>query len=205
MQDVPGKIVEMLREKITWLELLPNSKLSIGDLAAETQVSRTPIKEALINLEANGWVYRKGKNFIVTPLTLQRFKEIAEVRSVIEIQSYLWALQRITDEEEKNLFIYKEKIKNISAKAPVKEIMKIDIEIHLFFFKMAKNRYIYNLLERSLYHALRFWLSMHLKPVGILEDMNEMIEAVEKRDEEELKRVSFKHVKNWADRIIGIA
>jgi DNA-binding GntR family transcriptional regulator len=204
MQAAPGKIVEMLSEKIIWLELQPNSKLSISELSTETGVSRTPIKEALTNLEANGWVQREEKKFIVAPLTLQLLKEIIEVRSVLEIQAYLWALRRITAKEEKKLSTYKEKIRSLNTESPIKEIMKLDIDIHLFFFKAAKNKYVYSLLERSIYHALRFWLSMHLKSEGLLEDMDEMIDAVEKRDEEKLKRASLSHIKNWADRIIGL-
>ncbi len=91
-QGKAKKTVELLRQKISWLELKSESLLNISELSEEFNVSRTPLKEALINLEANGWVQRQGSHFTVTPLCLQRMCEIAEGRSVIEIQAYLWAM-----------------------------------------------------------------------------------------------------------------
>ena len=45
---------------------------------------------------------------------------------------------------------------------------------------------------------------MTLEPVGILDDIVEMIEAVKSGDEDKLKEASFRHIRNWADGIIGI-
>ena len=203
IQDEPQKIIETLREKITWLELEPECIINISELAQKLGVSRTPIKEALINLEAKGWLKRQNSHFTVTPLSLERMREVAEVRSVIEIQAYIWAMQRITDDELKVLKKYKEKIICLNKKATKKEILQLDISLHVFFFKIAKNRYVYNLLERSIYHALRFWLSMNLEPTGILDDMLEMIDAFGDKDEIKLRKVSSQHIKNWADGILG--
>jgi GntR family transcriptional regulator, rspAB operon transcriptional repressor len=202
-KDILNIIIHELRNKITWLDIKPESYINISEIANLFNVSRTPIKEALINLEANGWVQRQGSHFIVTPLSLERLKEISEVRSVIEIKAYHWAMDRLTQEEKIILEQYKEKIENIEVKASKKEIISLDIDIHLFLFKVAKNRYVYNLLERSIYHALRFWMSKNLSPEGILDDMHEMLEAIQMKNENKLEEVSLRHIKNWANGIIA--
>lgn len=80
------KIYELLKEKIIWLDLMPESVLNLSDLARSFGVSRTPIKEVLILLQGEGWVLRQGSHFMVTPLSLDRIRGTAEIRSVMEIQ-----------------------------------------------------------------------------------------------------------------------
>lgn len=48
------KIFELLKEKIIWLELMPETTINLSELAESFEVSRTPIKEALILLQAQG-------------------------------------------------------------------------------------------------------------------------------------------------------
>ena len=48
----PEKIYELVKEKIIWMDLMPESILNLSELARSFGVSRTPIKEALIYLQA---------------------------------------------------------------------------------------------------------------------------------------------------------
>lgn len=48
------KIFELLKVKIIWLELMPETTINLSELAESFEVSRTPIKEALILLQAQG-------------------------------------------------------------------------------------------------------------------------------------------------------
>ena len=91
----PDKIYEVLKEKIIWLDLMPESYLNLSELAGSFGVSRTPIKEALILLQSEGWVMRHGSHFSVTPLSLSRIKENTEIRSVMEVQANIWAMERM--------------------------------------------------------------------------------------------------------------
>ena len=63
----PREIFKVMKEKIVWLDLKPESVINLTELAETFSVSRTPIKECLILLEAQGWVLRQESTFIVTP------------------------------------------------------------------------------------------------------------------------------------------
>ena len=54
----PGKIFDTLKEKIIWLEITPETILNLNDLCEEFRASRTPMKEALIVLQAEGLLMR---------------------------------------------------------------------------------------------------------------------------------------------------
>lgn len=66
----------------------------------------------------------------------------------------------MTDDEAQILDEYKEEIEEIDANATKKEELQLEVKLHLFLFRAAKNRYVFYLLESLLYQALRFWLSM---------------------------------------------
>ena len=98
-----NKVFKVLRQKIVDLDLMPESVLNLSELAEMFNVSRTPIKEALIFLQAEGLVIRHGSHFMVTPLSLDRIREITEIRSVLEVQAHIWAMNRITKSELEEL------------------------------------------------------------------------------------------------------
>ncbi len=156
----PKEIYTALRSKIIHLELAPESVLNLSDLAREFNVSRTPIKEVLLSLQAEEWIMRQGSHFIVTPLSLERIREITEIRLILEVQANLWAMERITPFELDALRKLKEQISIFDEKSSNQRIVDFDFTIHHAIFKAAKNTQLAKLLERLLSHYLRFWLSI---------------------------------------------
>jgi DNA-binding GntR family transcriptional regulator len=87
-------VYESLREMIVWLDLPPGERLVENDLAARFGVSKTPIREALAVLHADGLVdtipYRgttvrwltvaemQEQNFLVDALEIPAFRIVAE-------------------------------------------------------------------------------------------------------------------------------
>ena len=76
----PIAIYEDLKEKIIWLDLEPGSTLNLVELAESYGVSRNPIMIALTRLNVDEWVIRQGVHFVVSPLTVDRMREITEIR-----------------------------------------------------------------------------------------------------------------------------
>ena len=155
----PEKVFQMLKEKIMWLEMMPESVLNISELARAFDVSRTPVKEAMLLLQTEGWVLRQGSHFMVTPLSLDRIREIMEIRSVLEVQANIWAMYRITDEELENLNKLEEQILEINHFPSKKNVAEIDLKFHRILFAATKNNQLAQHLDRLLCHFLRFWLS----------------------------------------------
>ncbi len=59
--------------------------LAEGDIAAETGVSRTPVREALLRLEAEGMVRLMPKRgALVLPVTAQEWRDLVATRLVVE-------------------------------------------------------------------------------------------------------------------------
>jgi DNA-binding GntR family transcriptional regulator len=201
----PSEIYNRLREQIIHLELAPESVLNLSDLAKMFNVSRTPIKEVLISLQAEEWIMRHGSHFIITPLSLERIREITEIRMVLEVQANLWAMERITPGELKNLFQLKHKISSFDDSSTNREVVDFDFTIHHAIFQAAKNAQLAKLLERLLSHYLRFWLSIprqidcHL----FFKEAIDLIDAIHAKDKHLIKERTTTHIRNSVAQIMG--
>ena len=201
----PGEIYKLLREKIIWLDLIPESYLNLSELAESFGVSRTPIKEVLILLQAEGWVLRNGSHFMVTPLSLGRIKEITEIRNIMEVQANIWAMDRINSEELASLDELKKEILEIGDVPSNRQLVEMDVKFHRTLFQATKNSQLAQMLERLLIHYLRFWLSIprEIEPRSFFAETLEIIQAVEAKDGVRLRATSAAHIKNSVDEIMG--
>lgn len=88
------RVYQTLKSAILSLELKPREHLIIGDLAAHYQISRTPVREALIMLEREGWVKNDGRRgAMVTVPSAEAIMHTIEIQAVLE--SYI--AQRATE------------------------------------------------------------------------------------------------------------
>lgn len=94
----PDRIVAALREAIVTGEVLPGTRLAEAQLARQLHASRTPVREALAQLEREGLVTIVARaGAYVRTVTMNDIDEIYEVRAAIEIYATRLVAQRLTD------------------------------------------------------------------------------------------------------------
>jgi DNA-binding GntR family transcriptional regulator len=202
----PSEIYSDLKDKIIWLDLEPGHTLNLVDLAQSYGVSRNPVTIAVTRLVSEEWVERKGPQYVVSPLTLTRMREITEIRSVLETQANLWAMQRIAPGEIGQLQELAAEVRNLDESTSNKEMVKLDVKFHSILFSATRNNQLATMLERMLCHYLRFWLSFpqSINRASFFDQALEMIHAIEAKDEARLVAASMKHIKISLDEIMGI-
>ena len=200
----PENVFQALKEKIIWLELVPESVLNLSELAKAFKVSRTPIKEALILLQAEEWVLRQGPYFIVTPLSLERIRGITEIRSVLEVQANIWAMYRITEPELAALRVLEKELRETDKEPIDKKVLEVDMRFHRTLFGATKNVHLAQYLDRLLCHYVRYWLSIprEVKPMPPSADSLAIIKAFENKDEATLRAASIAHIRWSMDEIL---
>jgi GntR family transcriptional regulator, rspAB operon transcriptional repressor len=85
---------EQLRQEIIDWVLKPGTLLSEIETAERVGVSRTPIREALTRLAAEGLVSASGRTAMVAPLSRKRVIELFELREALETQAARLAARR---------------------------------------------------------------------------------------------------------------
>jgi DNA-binding GntR family transcriptional regulator len=96
-QNLAARVYQQLKHDIFEFRVLPGERFSEGDLADRLGVSRTPVREALFQLEREGYVrvlFRAG--WQVRELDFQRFEDLYDVRIVLESA----AVRRLCVQEE---------------------------------------------------------------------------------------------------------
>ena len=190
------KLYEELKKRIVWLDLEPESVISVSQIAQEFEVSRTPVKEALILLQAEDWVVRQGSSFLVTPLSLDRLREITDIRLVLEMQANVWACKRMSQQQVDRLIALKNSFKEIKPGTAKQKMVEMDSRVHQEIFQAANNHQLAVLLERLLTHYLRFWLSIHreIEPESFFRELEEIIDAIDARDQATVARLTKQHI-----------
>jgi len=95
---------ESIEERIATGILPPGTRLDETELAHEFGVSRTPIREALIQLASEGLIdMRPRRGAVVAEIPAQRLCEMFEVMAELEAMCGRLAARRISGEEQKAL------------------------------------------------------------------------------------------------------
>lgn len=77
-----------LRDDIYAFRLLPGDRFAENDVAERLQVSRTPVREALMRLQSEGLVRGHFRNgWEVVPIDLARFASLYELREMLELHA----------------------------------------------------------------------------------------------------------------------
>ncbi|MBW8182045.1 GntR family transcriptional regulator [Shewanella nanhaiensis] len=100
-------VVEVLREKILSGDIAAGEPLRQSALAEELNVSRIPVREALLQLEAEGLVkFEAHKGATATELSVEQVTELFELRAMIETDLLAKAIPNLQDED----FLQAEKV-----------------------------------------------------------------------------------------------
>lgn len=133
------QVYKKLKAKIISLEFQPGEALQERTLAELLEVSRTPVREALLQLAQEGWVdLNARRSILVKNITLEDIDEIFEVRKIIE----QFALREIFDRKlnrklagELDLVVQEMKI----AKEDSMAFSRQDLRYHEAFVSILEN------------------------------------------------------------------
>ena len=89
-----------LKEDILSGALRNGEKLTEKDLCDKYEVSRTPVREALVQLQAEGLIENvPNRGAFVTSLSDRDIDDMYTLRKAYEVQATRWAIERITEDE----------------------------------------------------------------------------------------------------------
>ncbi len=99
-QSLSAAVIERLREKILSGELREGQQLRQDVIAAEFQISRIPVREALSHLAAEGLIkIIANRGAIVSALSPEEIGELFEARAVLECYMLREAIPNLKEED----------------------------------------------------------------------------------------------------------
>ncbi len=190
----------MIKENIVCLELLPGSMVSESELSAEMGLSRTPVREALIELGKLHLIeiYPQKGSFI-SLIDSEIVEEARFLRLVLEKAM----VEEICDfQEEQALLPMKENLRlqefYLQQKSP-SQLLNLDNEFHRLLFVIAKKEHIYQLLAGITIHfnrARRLALFCN-RDMNIVSEHKAMLEAMENKDRQLATSILTEHLEHY--------
>ena len=199
---VNKEIYKELKKRIVYLDYKPKQVLSIKELAKEFGVSPIPVREVLILLETEKLVHIIPNNGIyVTDVSFQELKDVFEVRLFLIGLSGRLAAQRIAPEELSKLKEFLEKIKQEKDR---KKLIQLDAEFHDLVNYSTKNQTLAETLKRLRNQIGRLWFFAKENDAysqQIPEDFEELIEALENKEQSKCEQIMKDHAIHFINQI----
>ena len=118
--------------------------ISPDNIVKSLNMSKTPVREALVQLEVEGLVSRNGRFYNVIYLDENEVVELYEIRGILESEATYLATKRLTPEilsELKNTLEIFKKLNQEGDPDPMK-MADLNGKIHSIIAKASGNRYI---------------------------------------------------------------
>ncbi len=201
-------VFKTLRQAILTGELKPGERLMEIHLAEKLGVSRTPIREAIRQLELEGLVTmapRRGAQ--VAHITKKGMSEVLEVRVALEELAVGLACERITDEEIELLQNTCLAFENAVDSSDTRKITAADIEFHDTIMAAGKNtrltQLVHNLSEQM--YRYRFeYIKDNTGWNSLISEHRMIADAIIKRDSRLAVQAIRVHIKNQENSILRL-
>lgn len=200
-------VIRVLIDNIINTRLAPGEKLLEQELCEKFQVSRTPFREAELALAGRRLIDIRPKiGTYVSYIDASLVEEVRHLRSVLESELAVMACRLLTREDMdrlwENLAIWQLYIRRRQEE----KIFLLDKEFHSMLYHMCGRVYWYELAESVSPHFDRTTiLSFRCKPMEhILQDHEDLIKAIEARDEEQAAKITRRHLERYSENIHAI-
>jgi DNA-binding GntR family transcriptional regulator len=186
---------ESIKHAILTAELEPGQQLVETELAARYQVSRTPVREALLRLEQDGLVTKLDRTLYVRKRSPEEILDIYETRIVLESYAARLAADRRTSSD---LMMLTHLCDRMTARRPddPHAMAGANREFHRRVWQCSRSDTLIDLLERLDLHLSRYPATTLAYP-GRWEESNaehtELVAAMSRRDVETAGALATAH------------
>lgn len=146
---------ESIKHAILTSELASGQQLVETELAARYNVSRTPVREALMRLEHDGLVARLDRTLYVRTRSREEILDIYDTRIVVEAHAARLAADRRTNND---LLFLGQMADRMSSKKPTDVNVMADLnrDFHRRIWQCTRSETLVDLLERVNLHLARY-------------------------------------------------
>lgn len=193
-----GRVFNRLREDILDGIYKQHDELRENTIALELGVSRTPVREALRQLELEGLVnIIPNKGAYVTGITKKDIQDIYVIRSYLEGLCAKWACENMTketlDELEEIVYLSDFHMK----KEHHEQVLELDNRFHELLYQSSGSKILRHVLSDFHHYVKRTRFTSLSRKERAEHSNNEhlaIVEAIRSGNEEEAQRLAHEHI-----------
>ena len=153
MAKTTGKAYEAIRSRILKGSFPPAFHLREEEVAEQVGVSRTPVREALRRLAAEGYVeFVPNRGAFVAKWSDKSLSDLIDVRAELAAMAGRLAASRIRREDLEKLAKLNRAMAELAEKKPtgyLTEVSLLNLEFHSVVFQSADNEWLPTLMQQT--------------------------------------------------------
>ena len=201
-----GRVFHRIREDILSGKYKQDEELRENTIATELGVSRTPVREALRQLELEGLVQIvPNKSAVVTGLSEKDMQDIYMIRSYLEGLCAKLACENITDEQLESLEEIQYLFEFHAKKKHYDQLVELDDRFHDIIYAASDSRMLNHILVDFHHYVGRVrkeMLSSDERALSCSKEHNDLLEALKQRDGEKAEELAHQHILNTIQNIM---
>jgi DNA-binding GntR family transcriptional regulator len=198
VQSLGDQAYTRVREALMRGTLPPGTLVREADLARQFGVSRTPIREALQRLQAEGLVTAAAqRGYVVADLSPEELADVYQVRAVLEALAARLAAQRATRSDIGRLEDIFEALDEAVVRGDKERDPTLTGAFHDAIANASRNRYLQSMLSNIREIFERYRRTRSLAPMRVHEghaDHAQLLAAIRARDAERAAEIASRHI-----------
>lgn len=189
--------LRVLLHNIITLELAPGSAVSENELSQILKLSRTPVREALIELSKMGLVdIQPQRGSYIAKIDYELVEESRFMRLVLENAVLALVCEGISPEHEEMLRANMEEETRHLEAGDYTRLFELDTDFHRLLFTSVGKARTYSIIHSQMVHfdRLRALSLKSIKPDKIVEDHENILYAIGRRDSELAEMLMTRHL-----------
>jgi len=207
-QVLHQEVAVRLRQRIVEGHLAPGAKLNERELSESLHVSRTPLREAIKMLAAEGLVeLLHNRGAVVAQMSQQDVADTFEVIAGLEGQSGALAAQRITDGELAEIRALHYEMLAAYTRRDLPTYYSINAQIHTLINAAARNPVLTQTWRNvnARLQAMRFRSNVdEAKWKRAVKEHERMVELLTQRDANALRELMTQHLEHKRDAVLEL-
>ncbi len=199
-ETLSQSIYNCLKKAIIENKIKPNQRINEKEISDSFKVSRTPVREALVRLEAEGFTkITSHRDVVVNEVSYGELAEIFQVIGILDSFAVSLVADKIDPKELNKVEKMTAKLEHHYNQKEIEKYIDMNYAIHDRIWIHLTNRYLQKSLRKCLVHIKRcnYALNSSFYKKEILDASTKahkrILEALNKKDKEKLKHIIQEH------------
>ena len=198
------EIASTLRDRILQGTYKIGEKLNESRIASELMVSRTPVREAVRLLEAEGLVEcLPNRGCFALGFSGKDIEDIYSVRAVVEGLAVRWAAEKISADELEKLRDVWELMEFYTQKKNSRKVLELNKKFHEILYQASRSRFLVQTLksyQEYVQQSRKVTVYKEENLIAILGEHERILRAVEARNGSLAEKEILMHLSSSRER-----
>jgi len=202
-----GRVYERIKAMVTTFRLRPAERVNEVELARQLGVSRTPVREALNRIAADGFLSATAnKGYTVRPLDAKQIFDLYEYRSALELAIVKHVGQRASKEDLQLLAAFTEESRDMpETDEQAIHLLALDEEFHERLAALSGNSEFLRAIQ-SINERIRFvrWMDLKSRRSLVRNDHPDIVRYLQAGDIARVEDIVTQHMAHSYEELVEL-